>query len=82
MSHCLQLMQYIKLVDEHVKLALMWKELLLLMIVVEGLMWVHVRHFGWLQGVVPDCSVVDGNFVRTSMSLIFLSRLYAIRGGD
>ena len=45
-------------------------------------MWVHVRHFGCLQGVVPDFPVVDGNLVRTRMSLIFLSRLYAIRGRD
>ena len=45
-------------------------------------MCVHVRHFGCLQGVVPDLSVVDGNLLRTRMSLIFWSRLYAIRGRD
>ena len=45
-------------------------------------MWVHVRHFRWLQDVVPDFSAVDGNFVRTRMSVKFRSRLYAVRGRD
>ena len=45
-------------------------------------MWLHVRHFGCLQGVVPDLPVVDGNLVRTRMSLIFWSHLYAIRDRD
>ena len=36
-------------------------------------MRVHVRHFGWLQDVVPDCSVLDGNLVQTIMSLTFLT---------
>ena len=34
-------------------------------------MWIHIRHFGCLQGVVPDPSVVDSNLVRTKMSLTF-----------
>ena len=45
-------------------------------------MWIHVRHFGCLHGVVPDLSGVEGNLVRTRMSLILWSRLYAIRGRD
>ena len=48
----------------------------------DGLIWVQARHKWRLQDKVPDVLDVDGNLVRTRMSFMFLSRLYAIRGSD
>ncbi len=69
-------MQYIRQEDDHVKLALMIKVLLLFITVVEGLMWEQVRHLWWLRDVVPGCVDVDGSLERIRMSPIFLRIFY------